>query len=343
MRSELDPLIVDSYDYKLPQNLIATSPSNPKDSAKLLIYERKKDKITHAVFKDILDFIPNESAIFLNDTKVIKARIFGEKPSGGKVELLLNSPLQDNLFLVYIKGRVKEGLELFFDENLKAKIERLNSDGTRVVKFFKEKKELSFEELNSVLEKIGHIPLPPYINREDNQNDKIDYQTLFAKNIGAVAAPTASLHFTKELLNRMQERFDTYYVTLHVGAGTFKPVTAKSIKDHKMHEEIFHIPSISKEAILSNMPILAVGTTVTRVIEYFVRTKKQEGSSNLFLHPNNRPLRVDHLLTNFHLPKSTLLMLVASFVGIDKTLKLYEEAIAKNYRFYSYGDAMLIL
>jgi S-adenosylmethionine:tRNA ribosyltransferase-isomerase len=343
MRSELDPLIVDSYDYELPQNLIATTPSNPKDSAKLLIYDRKTDEITHAVFRDILDFIPNESAIFLNDTKVIKARIFGRKPSGGKVELLLNSPLENNRFLVYIKGRVKEGLELFFDENLKAKIERLNSDGTRVVKFLNEKKELSFEELNSILEKIGHIPLPPYINREDNQNDKIDYQTLFAKNIGAVAAPTASLHFTKELLNKMQESFDTYYVTLHVGAGTFKPVTAKNIKDHKMHEEIFHIPSISKETILSDKPILAVGTTVTRVIEYFARTKKESGKSDLFLHPQNRPIRVDHLLTNFHLPKSTLLMLVASFVGIDKTLKLYEEAIQKNYRFYSYGDAMLIL
>ncbi|RUM66269.1 MAG: tRNA preQ1(34) S-adenosylmethionine ribosyltransferase-isomerase QueA [Sulfurospirillum sp.] len=341
--SSLDPLIVDSYDYKLPQNLIATTPSNPKDSAKLLIYDRKKDKITHAIFKDILDFIPNECAIFLNDTKVIKARIFGEKPSGGKIELLLNSPLQDNRFLVYIKGRVKEGLELLFDENLKAKIERLNSDGTRVVKFFKDQKELSFEELNSVLEKIGHIPLPPYINREDNKDDESDYQSLFAKQLGAVAAPTASLHFTKELLKKMQESFDSYYVTLHVGAGTFKPVTAKSIKDHKMHEEIFHIPPSSKDVILSDKAILAVGTTVTRTIEYFARTKKESGKSDLFLHPQNRPLRVDHLLTNFHLPKSTLLMLVASFVGIEKTLKLYEEAIKKDYRFYSYGDAMLIL
>jgi len=274
---------------------------------------------------------------------VIKARIYGRKPSGGKVELLLNSPLQNNRFLVYIKGKVKEGLELLFDENLKAKIERLNSDGTRVVKFIKDEKELSFDELNSILEMIGHIPLPPYISREDNKDDERDYQSLFAKNLGAVAAPTASLHFTKELLKKMQERFDTYYLTLHVGAGTFKPVTVKHIKDHKMHEEIFHIPPSSKEVILSDKPVLAVGTTVTRTIEYFARTKKVSGKSDLFLHPKNPPIRVDHLLTNFHLPKSTLLMLVASFVGVEKTLKLYEEAITKNYRFYSYGDAMLIL
>ena len=343
MKSDLDPLLVNSYDFKLPPHQIASSPANPKDSAKLLVYDRKSEKITHTIFKNILDFIPKDTNIFLNDTKVIKARIFGKKKSGGKIELLLNSPLQEDQFLVYIRGKVKVDQELFFENNLKAKLTKLNDDGTRVVQFFLNQKLLNFEELNQILEKIGHIPLPPYINREDNKDDESDYQTLFAKEIGAVAAPTASLHFTSELFEKLQNTFDTYFITLHVGAGTFKPVSVENIKDHIMHEEIFYIPPKSKEALLSKKPILAVGTTVTRTIEYFARNKKESGKSNLFLHPQNRPQRVDHLLTNFHLPKSTLLMLVASFIGVEKTLQIYNEAIANDYRFYSYGDAMLIL
>jgi S-adenosylmethionine:tRNA ribosyltransferase-isomerase len=341
--SELDPLSVDSYDYKLPQHLIASSPANPKDSAKLLVYDRSKDTITHAIFRDILDFIPNKTAIVLNDTKVIKARIFGYKSSGGRVELLINSPLPDDKFLVYIRGKVKEDSELFFDKNLTAKVIELNEDGTRVVEFYIDQVKLDFVSLNNILEEIGHIPLPPYIKREDNSTDEIDYQTLFAKEIGAVAAPTASLHFTPKLLSKLKTKFETKFITLHVGAGTFKPVEVNNIKDHTMHKEIYNIPNDSKDLIDSNKPILAVGTTVTRTIEYYVREGKKAGESDLFLHPKNRPLRIDHLLTNFHLPKSTLLMLVASFVGVEKSKEIYKEAIAKEYKFYSYGDAMLII
>ena len=343
MNKSLDPLSVAAYDYHLPSNLIASSPANPKDSAKLLVYNREKDEITHAIFKDILEFIPQECAVFLNDTKVIKARLFGKKQSGGKVELLINSPLPNDRYLVYIRGKIKEDTYLFFEKDLSAKVIKLNSDGTRVVEFFKDSDKLSFELLNSILEEIGHIPLPPYIKRDDNKNDEIDYQTLFAKNIGAVAAPTASLHFTEELFIKLKKEFDTNFITLHVGAGTFKPVDVSNIKDHKMHKEFYKIPKKSAKLIDSKKPILAVGTTVTRTIEYYEREKKLVGESDLFLHPNNKPIRVDHLLTNFHLPKSTLLMLVASFIGINKTKELYHEAIKKEYNFYSYGDAMLII
>ncbi len=338
-----NPLLVDSYDYQLPPELIASSPANPKDSAKLLVYDRQTDTITHAIFRDIQTYIPQDTTIVLNDTKVIKARIFGEKPSGGKVELLINSPLENNQFLVYIRGRVKVNTPLFFEQNLTAKVCKLNEDGTRVVHFYHDKKILDFENLNTLLQQIGHIPLPPYIKREDNKQDESDYQTLFAKNIGAVAAPTASLHFTPALFEAVKKAYDAHYITLHVGAGTFKPVECSDIQNHLMHKEFYNIPEKTQTLLNSDKPILAVGTTVTRTIEYYAREKRAQGESDLFLHPQNKPIRVNHLLTNFHLPKSTLLMLVASFVGVEKALSLYEEAISKEYQFYSYGDAMLIL
>ena len=340
---DLDPLQVASYDYDLPEDLIATKPAEPKDSARLLVYDRKSDTITHAIFRDILDFIPDDTAILLNDTKVIKARIFGRKASGGKVELLLNSPQPNNMFLVYIRGKVKEGTELLFDHNLKAVVRQLHADGTRSVQFYRHEKVVDFAQLHEILETIGHIPLPPYIKREDTAQDASDYQTLFAQKPGAVAAPTASLHFTDALFQEMQERFTTGYVTLHVGAGTFKPVEASELEAHVMHSETYQIPPSTQEIIDSPQKILAVGTTVTRTIEYYARTHQSSGACDLFLHPGNPPQRVDYLLTNFHLPKSTLLMLVASFIGLEKTLEIYHEAIAEKYAFFSYGDAMLIL
>jgi S-adenosylmethionine:tRNA ribosyltransferase-isomerase len=338
-----NPLLVDSYDYQLPPELIASSPANPKDSAKLLVYDRQSDTITHTIFRNIETYIPKNTTIVLNDTKVIKARIFGEKPSGGKVELLINSPLEKEQFLVYIRGRVKVNTLLLFEQNLKAKVCKLNDDGTRIVQFYHDKTLLDFESLNTILQQIGHIPLPPYIKREDNKQDESDYQTLFAKNIGAVAAPTASLHFTPALFEKVKTEYDAHYITLHVGAGTFKPVECTNIQEHPMHKEFYDIPQKTQILLNSPKPILAVGTTVTRTIEYYAREKRAQGESDLFLHPHNKPLRVNHLLTNFHLPKSTLLMLVASFVGVDKALSLYQEAISKEYKFYSYGDAMLIL
>ena len=195
-----------------------------------------------------------------------------------------------------------------------------------------------------IIDKIGHVPLPPYIQREDNSEDESEYQSVFAREEGAVAAPTASLHFTPEQHARVCQNHQHAYVTLHVGSGTFKPVEAQTITDHPMHSEYYDISNSAKEVLDSDVAVLSIGTTSTRTIEFYDKHGKvQKGEANLFLHPNNKPSRVNHLLTNFHLPKSTLLMLVASFVGLEKTQELYAEDIKEKYRFYSYGDAMLIL
>ena len=341
-------LLTKHYDYELPEGFIATEPVHPRDEAKLLVYDRKTDTVTHTTFKYLLDFLPGNCDVFLNDTRVIKARIFGRKVSqegqcGGRVELLFNKPIDAHHYLVLIHGKVKTGTKLLFDDTLAATVTALNEDGSRIVTFSYHGKAIRFEELVQVLDEIGHIPLPPYMQREDNAEDETDYQTLFAKNAGAVAAPTASLHFTPELFKALKQRHRTHTVTLHVGAGTFKPVEAEKILDHPMHSEYFNIPQESARILDSDREVLAIGTTVTRTIEYYVRTGKTQGECDLFLNPYNPPRRVTHLLTNFHLPKCTLIMLVSAFIGREKTLQLYKEAIEKNYRFFSYGDAMLIL
>jgi S-adenosylmethionine:tRNA ribosyltransferase-isomerase len=337
-----DPLKTASYDYELPAELIAKEPVEPADEARLLVYDRKTDTVSHHVFKELPKLLPKKTHIFFNDTKVIKARIFGKKSTGGKIELLLNRPVHKG-FNVFIRGKVKEGTKLFFDEGLTAEVVELLPDGSRIVRFFRYGKELDFTELVSILERIGRVPLPPYIDREAKKEDELHYQPLLAQKPGAVAAPTASLHFTPELLEQVRSLFPTHTLTLHVGAGTFKPVEAKNIFEHKMHSEYYEIPKTSCQVIDSDAQILAVGTTVTRTIEYYARTKKCFGECDLFLHPLNPPKRVNYLLTNFHLPKSTLIMLVASFIGVQKTLEIYKIAVKNRYRFYSYGDAMLIL
>ena len=341
--NKMDPLKTESYDYTLPQELIATTPATPRDSCKLLVFNRTDQSITHTVFSKIQGFLPSECAILCNDTKVIKARIFGKKTTGGKIELLINKPLSSTEISCLIRGKVNKGTDLYFDEALVARVISLEEDGSRIVTFSQEKKELCFEELILVLDKIGHIPLPPYMNRDDNKSDEDEYQTVFSDKAGAVAAPTASLHFTPELFDKVRSSHELEFLTLHVGAGTFKPVEAEEITEHPMHSEYYHIPAKALELINSEKSLLAIGTTVTRTVEYYARTHQNEGEANLFLHPNNPPIRINHLLTNFHLPKSTLLMLVASFVGLEQSQRIYAEAIEKKYRFFSYGDAMLIL
>lgn len=337
-------LLTQSYDFSLPSELIATHPATPRDSAKLLVYDRIHDTITHTTFSEFEKFIPKDAALIFNDTKVIKARLFGNKPSGGKIELLINRPLDAHNVNVYIRGKVKPQTQVLFEDDLIATVEELHEDGSRTVTFAREEKLLRFEALLPIIDNIGHIPLPPYINREDNAQDADEYQSVFAREEGAVAAPTASLHFTPEQHERITQKFPHAYVTLHVGSGTFKPVEVDVITEHPMHAEYYSISDEAKQLLDSDVPILSIGTTSTRTIEFYAKHGKiQSGEANLFLYPNNKPNRVNHLLTNFHLPKSTLLMLVASFVGLEKTQELYAEAIAKKYRFYSYGDAMLIL
>ncbi|EPS8269306.1 tRNA preQ1(34) S-adenosylmethionine ribosyltransferase-isomerase QueA [Campylobacter coli] len=338
-------LLLSSYDYTLPNELIATYPVHPKEDAKLLVFERKNNQISHTTFKNLQDFLP-DCALFFNDTKVIKARIYGNKSSGGKIELFLHQPCldsQDSLFLAQIKGRVKKDEILSFEQNLKVKVIELLDDGLRKVQFFQNDEVLNTFKLYELLDTIGHIPLPPYIKRSDEKSDLEDYQSIFAKNLGAVAAPTASLHFSENMLENLNKRHEIYHLTLHVGAGTFKSVECENLENHKMHSEFFDIPKKACEAIDSQKKILGVGTTVTRTIEYYARTKQNQGFCDLFLHPHNPPLRQDYLLTNFHLPKSTLIMLVSAFIGRQNCLKLYDIAIKEKYRFYSYGDAMLIL
>jgi S-adenosylmethionine:tRNA ribosyltransferase-isomerase len=336
-------LLTEAYDYHLPPHLIATEPVEPADRARLLVYDRRSGTVTHARFYELLDFLPPGLPVFLNDTRVIRARLYGKKSSGGRVELLLNKPLTDGRSLVMIRGRVRPGTRLIFAEGLEAEVLELLPDGARIVRFEREGRVPAFGELVELLERIGRIPLPPYMEREDTEEDARHYQTLFAREAGAVAAPTASLHFTPELLEALRRRHPTHTLTLHVGAGTFKPVESERILEHPMHSELFRIPDAAAKVLEGDAPLLAVGTTVTRTVEYFARTGKREGECDLFLHPGNPPRRVTHLLTNFHLPKSTLIMLVSAFAGREKTLELYEEAIAEGYRFYSYGDAMLIL
>ncbi len=338
-------LLLSSYDYTLPNELIATYPVHPKEDAKLLVFERKNNQISHTTFKNLQDFLP-DCALFFNDTKVIKARIYGNKSSGGKIELFLHQPClssQDSLFLAQIKGRVKKDEILFFEQNLKAQVVELLDDGLRKVQFFQNNEALNTFNLYELLDTIGHVPLPPYIKRSDEKSDLEDYQSIFAKNLGAVAAPTASLHFSENMLENLKKRHEIYHLTLHVGAGTFKSVECENLENHKMHSEFFDIPKKACKVIDSQKKILGIGTTVTRTIEYYARTKQSQGFCDLFLHPHNPPLRQDYLLTNFHLPKSTLIMLVSAFIGRQNCLKLYNIAIKEKYRFYSYGDAMLIL
>ena len=256
--------------------------------------------------------------------------------------MLLNQPLGGGKFSTLIKGRIKVGAILEFDNGLSCKICDILNE-YRVVKFYKDNKLLDTPNLYRILDQIGHIPLPPYIKRDDEKSDEIWYQSVFAKNSGAVAAPTASLHFSDEMIENLKSKHNISYITLHVGAGTFKSVESSDIREHKIHSEIYSMSDQAIQAINSNRAILGVGTTVTRCVEYFYKNGVKNGLCDLFLHPANPPKRQNYLLTNFHLPKSTLIMLVASFVGLDNVKEIYKQAIEKEYKFYSYGDAMLVI
>jgi len=334
---------ISSYDYFLPEELIAKEPVLPKEEARLLVYFKNTKEIKHYKFKDLSSLIPEDAAVIFNNTKVIKARILGQKESGGACEVMLNQPVAENKFSVYIRGKVSSGSVLNFPDNLKVNVLELNDDGTRVVNFTQNGVLLDNVHLFSELEKIGHVPLPPYIKRADTKDDESWYQSIFAKNIGAVAAPTASLHFSEQMLERIKAKHKVAYITLHVGAGTFKGVECQNINDHKMHSEFYELSEKAQEIINSDKPILGVGTTVTRCVEEFARSKQPSGFCKLFLNLNNKPIRQNHLLTNFHLPKSTLIMLVTSFIGLEETMRIYETAVSEKYRFYSYGDGMLVI
>lgn len=333
---------LESYDYKLDSTLIANTPIKPKSAAKLLIYDRTNDCIIHSSFGEFFSFIPKDTLIVLNDTKVLPARIYGKKSSGAKIELLYHKEVVSNAFLVQVKGKLRVGDTLLFDDDLVAKVLELRDDGLRVVRFYHHNNMLDSKDIFRILEQIGHIPLPPYIKREDRKEDRMDYQSVFAKHLGSIAAPTASLHFSDDDMKKIA-CLNHCFISLHIGAGTFFNVESSDIRKHKMHKESYVISKKAKEKIDNANKILCIGTTATRCVEHYARSGIDAGECDIFINPLNPPLRTNYLLTNFHLPKSSLIMLVAGFIGLEKTKEIYQIAMDKKYRFYSYGDAMLIL
>lgn len=333
------------FDYVLPENLIAKHPLADRTASRLLTVNANDKSLVHSYFPDILTLITPDDLLVLNDTKVFPARLYGRKSTGGQIECLIERVLSANTALAHLKSSKspKPGAQIIFSESLSASvIER--QDDLFLLKF---ETEMS---LFDILESIGHIPLPPYINRPDNAEDKDRYQTVYAQHLGSVAAPTAGLHFTSELLDEIASRgVSIAKVTLHVGAGTFQPVREEKLDAHKMHSEYFEVSEETCKAIQECRErggrVIAVGTTTLRALETATQdkmTKPFKGESQLFIRPGYRFQCVDALITNFHLPKSSLLILVAAFAGYDLIMRAYDEAIQKSYRFFSYGDAMFI-
>lgn len=333
---------LESYNYHLPIDLIAKYPISPKEDAKLLVFNRKDKTITHTSFRHLFDFVPKDYLFVFNDTKVIKARVFGKKITGAKVEVLFHKKINNN-FLVQIRGKVRVDDIIILDHGFYIKVCKILEDGYRLVRCFHLKQEIF--EISSMCDLIGHVPLPPYIKREDERLDIEEYQSVFAKNYGAVAAPTASLHFSKSMMQYISEHYEKVFLTLHVGAGTFASVDSKDIREHKIHSETLLASKQSVNSIKKAKTIICIGTTAMRSVEFLARIKDEEyeGECDIFLHLGNPPIKTSALLTNFHLPKSSLIMLVSSMIGLDTCMWLYNEAIKHQYRFYSYGDGMLIL
>ena len=331
------------YDYHLPKELIAKYPVEPRDRCKLMVLNRKDRTIEHRIFKEIGDYLEKGDLLVLNDTKVIPARLFGKKETGSKIEILLLNQLSENVWEALGRNirKVKLGQKIIFSEDFYGELLEKNQDGKIKIKLYA-------ENIRDAIDKYGHIPLPPYIEREDEKKDRELYQTVFAKKEGAVASPTAGLHFTERLLNELKDKgVNISFITLHVGIGTFKPIKTEDITKHKMHEEFYQIPAETLNLIEKTKEkrkkVVAVGTTVVRALETYGKTNKLEGFSSIYIYPPYKFKIVDALITNFHLPKSTLLLLVSAFADRNFIMKAYSEAIKRKYRFFSYGDAMLIL
>ena len=337
------------YDYDLPEALIAQQPCPRRDASRLMVLDRGTRKIHHTQFSQIGEFLPTGSLLVINNTKVIPARLIGRKmPTGGKVEFLLTRQKGANTWEALVKPgrRVTNGTRIVFEDGvLTAKILAKSSLGLYTVRF---KYDGDFDE---ILAQVGKVPLPPYIKRDPNRTDKEEYQCVYAKEAGAIAAPTAGLHFTLGLMDKLKRNgIHQVPLTLHVGLGTFQPVKTENIEMHKMHSEYFELSqtganwiNVAKE---EGRKIVAIGTTSVRALETVASGRSvspYEGYTDIFIYPGYQFKVVDALVTNFHLPKSTLLMLVSAFAGRDFILEAYQEAIAQKYRFYSYGDAMLIL
>lgn len=337
----------DDFDYYLPENLIAQTPINKRDESKLMVLNKETGTIEHRHFADIIDYLTPNDVLVLNDTKVMPARLIGQKEdTNGHIELLLLKNTQNNIYECLCKPakRVKVGtIVTFGDGILKAKCIETKEEGIREFEFLYD--GIFYE----ILDKLGEMPLPPYIHKK--LKDKNRYQTVYAKNIGSAAAPTAGLHFTQELLEKLKNKGITIcYVTLHVGLGTFRPVNVEDVTTHKMHSEYYTIneetAKILNQAKKEGKNIVSVGTTTTRVLETVINQyqtfKECSGYTSIFIYPGYQFKAVDSLITNFHLPKSTLIMLVSAFCSKEIIMNAYSEAIKNSYRFFSFGDSMFI-
>lgn len=337
----------DDFDYYLPENLIAQTPINKRDESKLMVLNKETGTIEHRHFADIIDYLTPNDVLVLNDTKVMPARLIGQKEdTNGHIELLLLKNTKNNIYECLCKPakRVKIGTIVNFGDGiLKAKCIEVKEEGIREFEFLYD--GIFYE----ILDKLGEMPLPPYIHKK--LKDKNRYQTVYAKNIGSAAAPTAGLHFTQELLEKLKNKGITIcYVTLHVGLGTFRPVNVEDVTTHKMHSEYYTIneetAKILNQAKKDGKNIVSVGTTTTRVLETVMNQyqtfKACSGYTSIFIYPGYQFKAVDSLITNFHLPKSTLIMLVSAFCSKEIIMNAYSEAIKNSYRFFSFGDSMFI-
>ena len=336
------------YDFDLPADRIAQHPTERRGDSRLMVVNRTSGEISHKQFSDLEQLIPAGDAIVLNTTRVFRARLLGIRDNGADAEVLLLRSLGDSLWeaMVHPGGKLKPGRVVRFNEDFEAEIVSTTERRTRVVRL------TSSLPIEKAIEKYGHVPLPPYINRSDQTVDVERYQTVYAKESGSVAAPTAGLHFTPELLDRLAangvKRAD---VVLHVGAGTFKPVDVEHPADHVMHEESFTLPESTAEILNKTRQgggkIWAVGTTSVRTLESAIDEdgifREKSADTRIFIRPPYEFRAIDRLITNFHLPRSTLVMLVAAFAGYDLTMQAYQEAVGERYRLYSYGDAMAIV
>ena len=361
-QSEADCFLA-SYNYELPPEQIAQHPGE-RGHSRLLVFDRNSDETVHTVFSSLPDFLPKGALLIANNSRVIPARLFGKKASGGKLEFLLLTPLplveksgkeqKDGWIRAEAEGLIKPakgikvGSILDFGANLRVEVLKKGEFGRHAV-------QLCWREsLRSIFEQHGHLPLPPYIRREDSAEDRNSYQTVYARDdkAGSVAAPTAGLHFTQDMQrNLVEQGFEWSEVTLHVGYGTFSPVRCADIRDHVMHPEFVEVSSETVEAVIrakkEGRPVIAVGTTSARTLEgvaglYDGILKEHTGWINCFIWPGYTFQVVDGLVTNFHLPESTLLMLVSALAGRERMLSIYTDAVRRGYRFFSYGDAMLI-
>ena len=334
------------FNYELPEKLIAQTPIEKRDESRLMVLDRKNQTIEHKIFKDIIDYLEPGDCLVRNNTKVLPARLYGQKETGAKVEFLLLNQIEGDIWECIVRpgNKLHIGTKVIFKDGLlKAEILEIMPGGTRKVQFHYK------GIFNEILDQIGLMPLPPYIHEELKENDR--YQTVYAKYNGSAAAPTAGLHFTDELLKKIEEKgVKIANVTLHVGIGTFRTVKVENIEEHEMHSEHFYIKHEDVDKINETKKqgkrVIAVGTTSCRVLETIAKedgtVEVTEGDTKIFIYPGYQFKCLDELITNFHLPESTLLMLVSALAGRDYILKAYNEAVKKEYKFFSFGDAMFI-